>query len=78
MRPPIKSKTYVRNTKLGSFEVSFGASPGLHFDAVTIRQRLGRPADAEWLFKRTLDNAQKVLGPDHAEVGKGLNNIAEL
>jgi CHAT domain-containing protein len=39
---------------------------------------LGRPADAEPLFKRALAIWEKALGPDHPTVALSLNILAEL
>ena len=38
----------------------------------------GRYAEAEPLYQRALDIAEKALGPDHPDVGTSLNNLAEL
>ena len=38
----------------------------------------GRYADAEPLLKRSLAIYEKVLGPDHPDVGLSLNNLAAL
>ena len=34
--------------------------------------------DAEHLFKRSLTIREKALGPDHPDVAKSLNGLAEL
>ena len=39
-------------------------------------KQLGRYADAEPLYKRSLAIREKALGPDHPEVGRTLNNLA--
>jgi tetratricopeptide (TPR) repeat protein len=38
----------------------------------------GRYEEAEPLYQRALDIAEKVLGPDHPDTGTSLNNLAEL
>ena len=38
----------------------------------------GRPAEAEPLIKRSLAIREKVLGPDHPDVARSLNNLADL
>ena len=39
---------------------------------------MGRYAEAEPLFKRSFSILEKVLGPDHADVGASLDNLASL
>jgi Tfp pilus assembly protein PilF len=39
---------------------------------------LGRYAEAEPLFKRSLEISEKSLGPDHPDVAGNLNNLGEL
>src|SRR5262249_53900983 len=39
---------------------------------------MGRLAEAETLFRRSLEIREKTLGPDHPDVAIGLNNLAEL
>ena len=41
-------------------------------------QAQGRYADAEPLYKRSLDILEKALGPDHPNVAQALNNLAVL
>ena len=38
----------------------------------------GRYAEAEPLYKRALAIREKALGPDHPDVARSLNNLAEL
>ena len=38
----------------------------------------GRYAEAEPLYQRALAISEKALGPEHPDVAKSLNNLAEL
>ncbi len=43
-----------------------------------VRYAQGKYAEAEPLYKRSLAIREKALGPEHPDVGQGLNNLAEL
>ena len=39
---------------------------------------MGRYAEAEPLYRRSLEIREKQLGPDHPDVATSLNNLADL
>ena len=43
-----------------------------------VYQSLGRHAEAEPLYRRSLAIREEALGPDHADVGTAVNNLAAL
>src|SRR5262245_35343333 len=49
----------------------------LNQQAMTLHQR-GKYAEAEALYKRSLDIQEKALGSDHPKVGIALDNLAGL
>ena len=63
------------NQKFGSDNLSLATSLN---DLANFYKRIGKHAEAEALYKRSLEIYEKSLGPDHLYLAIGLNNLAQL
>lgn len=49
-----------------------------HNDLGVVCDRLGRPEEAEFLYRRALGIARRALGPGHTSVAKSVENLSKL
>ena len=69
-----------RHVRARAFPVPAQGSTGISDlkNLVRVYSALGRYAEAESLFLRSLSIKERVLGPEHPDVAKSLNNLARL